>query len=95
MPNPIINKINIPEVGVAIIGTTVSTAVTEKLEYSPKAVAIFYGEVAKSCYIATGSKRVACVVAAGACTFALIPGAQQAPFMVACAAILRGVNRLK
>ncbi|EJK53451.1 hypothetical protein THAOC_27117, partial [Thalassiosira oceanica] len=72
----------------SFLGTSVSTALSEKLE-PPKAIAIFYGEIAKSCYIATGSKRVACVVAAGACTIALIPGAHQGPFIIACAGSLR------
>lgn len=87
MPN------TIPEVGAAIVTTSVGTAISEKLK-SPKAIVLFYGEIAKSCYVATGSKRVACVVAAGACTFGLIPGAHQAPFIAACVGTLRGANRL-
>ena len=55
---------------------------------------LFYYNVAKSCYKATGSKRVACAVAAGACGFALVPGPHQAPFIAACAASLKGVDKL-
>jgi len=41
----------------------VGTALSEGLK-SPKAVAMFYAGVAKSCYTSTGSKRVACIVSA-------------------------------
>ena len=85
MPNPIVPV-------VSSLGG-VGTAVSEGLK-SLKAIAIFYVDVAKSCYKATGSKRVACVVAAGACSLALVQGPHQDLFIVACAAILRGANKL-
>jgi len=84
MPHPILPVVS------SLGGAAVGTAVSEGLK-SPKAI---YFEVAKSCYKATGSKRVACAVAAGACGMALVPGPQQAPFIVACAASLRGANKL-
>ena len=61
---------------------------------SPNAIAMFYVDVAKSCYAATGSKRIACIVAAGGYGMAIVPGPHQTPFIVACAASLRGANKL-
>ena len=89
MPHPIVPAVT------ALGGVTIGTALAEGLK-SPKAVAIFYFEVAKSCYEATGSKRIACAVAAGACSLVLIlmPGPHQGPFIMACAGSLRGVNKL-
>lgn len=87
MPHPLIL------VASSLGGVALGTALSEGLT-SPKAIAVFYVEVAKSCYGATGSKRVACAVSAGACGFALVPGPHQAPFLVACAAALRGANKL-
>jgi len=87
MPHPIVPVVT------ALGGSAVGTALAENLR-SPKAIAIFYVEVAKSCYKATGSKRVGCALAAGACVFALTPGTHQAPFIAACAATLRGANKL-
>ena len=71
MPQPIVPVVS------SLGGAAVGTALSEGLK-SPKAATIFYVDVAKSCYKATGSKRVACVVAAGACGLALAPGPQQA-----------------
>ena len=87
MPHPLL------PVASSLSGVGISTALSEGLK-TPKAITIFYVDVAKSCYEATGSKRVACVFAAGACVLALTPGAHQAPFIAACAASLRGANRL-
>lgn len=87
MPHPILPAVT------ALGGSTVGTALSEGLK-SPKAIAIFYVEVAKSCYKATGSKRIACAVAAGACGLAIVLGPHQAPFIVACAASLRGADKL-
>jgi hypothetical protein len=77
----------------ALGGASVGTALSEGLK-SPKAIALFYVEIAKSCYTATGSKRIACAVAAGACGFALVPGPHQAPFIAACAESLKGASKL-
>ena len=87
MPNPAVSAVT------ALGGAAVGTALSEGLK-SPKAIALFYVGVTKSCYSATGSKRIACVVAAGACGFALVPGPHQAPFIAACAASLKGVSKL-
>jgi len=87
MPHPILPVVS--SLGGAAVGTALSEGLT-----SPKAIAIFYVDVAKSCYKATGSKRVACVVPTGACGLALAPGPHQATFIVACAASLRGANKL-
>lgn len=54
-------------------GAALGTALSENLK-SPKVIAIFYVEVAKSCYTATGSKRVVCAIAAVACGLVLVPG---------------------
>lgn len=78
---------------VSFTGTSFTTALAEGLT-SPKAVGLFYWGVAKSCHGATGSKLLACGLAAGACGFALVPGPHQGPFIVACVGTLRGVNRL-
>ena len=78
MPNPMV------PIASSLGGVAAGTALSEGLK-SPKAIALFYAEIAKSCYTATGSKRIACLVAAGACSFALVP-AHQAPFIVTCAA---------
>jgi hypothetical protein len=87
VPHPLI------PVATSLTAATLGTALAEGLK-SPKAVALFYVSVAKSCYSATGSKRVACAVAAGACGFAVIPGPHQAPFIAACVGSLRGVSKL-
>jgi predicted alpha/beta-fold hydrolase len=47
MPHPIV------PVGISLGGTALGTSLAEGLK-SPKAIAIFYVEVAKSCYKATG-----------------------------------------
>jgi len=87
MPHPI------KPVVTSVVGITVTTVISEQLK-SPKAIAAFYVGVAKSCYTATGSKRIACIAATGVCGLAIIPGPHQAPFMAACAASLRGANKL-
>ena len=78
----------------AIIGVGAGTMISESIIMSPKAVGLFYVGIAKSCYTATGSKRIACGVAAVVCSGALLPGPQQGPFIVACAAISRGTNKM-
>ena len=87
MPNPIVKPI------MAATGASIGTALAEGLT-SPKAVGLFYINVAKSCYGATESKRVACAVALGACGIAVVPGPHQAPFIVGCLSILRGVDKV-
>lgn len=87
MPHPLL------PVASSLSGVGITTALAEGLK-SPKAIAIFYVDVAKSCYKATGSKRVACAVAATACALALTPGPHQAAFIVACAGSRRGANKL-
>jgi len=89
MPHPLIPVTT--SLGGVAIGTALSEDVSLK---SPKTIAAFYLQVAKSCYKATGSKRVACVVAAGACGMVFMPGPHQGPFIAACAATLRGANKL-
>lgn len=66
---PIANVVTVVAVG---------TALSEGLK-SPKAVAMFYAGVAKSCYTSTGSKRVACIVSAGACGFTITPEPSTSP----------------
>jgi hypothetical protein len=73
-------------------GTAITTAVSEKLN-TPGAIVSFYVAAAKSCYKATGSKRITCLFAAGTCGLALVPGPHQNPFIVACATSLRGLNK--
>lgn len=87
MPHPL------APIATSLVGVATGTALSEGLK-SPTAIALFYVNVAKSCYQATGSKRIACVVAAGACGLAIVPGPHQAPFVAACAASLKGVNKL-
>lgn len=87
MPNPIIPVVT------SVVGITATTAISEQLK-SPKAVVAFYVGVTKSCYTATGSKRIACIAATGVCGLAIIPGPHQGPFIAACAASLRGINKL-
>ena len=89
MPIPLITK----EVAGAIIGVSVGTILEEKL-VSPKAIALFYADIVKACYVSTGSKRIACGTAALACGIALVPGAHQGPFIIGCAALARGANKL-
>ena len=87
MPHPLV------PVATSIAGAALGTALTEGLK-SPKAVALFYFSTAKSCYTATGSKRIACIVATGACGFAVLPGPHQAGFIAACVGSLKGVSKL-
>jgi hypothetical protein len=88
MPNPLI-----PVAG-AIVGVGTGTMISESALMTPKAIGLFYVKIAKACYVSTGSKRLACGVVALACVTAVIPGAHQGPFIVACAAASRGVNKL-
>ena len=77
-----------------VAGISSATMISEGALMTPKELGGLYVSIAKSCYIATGSKRLSCGVAAIVCGGALIPGAHSAPFFVACAAILRGTNNL-
>ena len=61
---------------------------------TPKDIVMFYVGVANSCYKATGSKRVACVVAAGTCGFTLVPGPHQPMYITACCVCLNGINKM-
>jgi len=88
MPNPLL-----PVAG-AVVGVGTGTMISESSLMSPKVIGLFYVEIAKACYISTGSKRIACGVAAIVCGTAVIPGPQQGPFIVACAAAARGANKL-
>lgn len=88
MPNPIS-----PVVG-AIVGVSTGTMISERVLMTPKAIALFYVQIAKDCYVSTGSKRLACGVAALACGVALVPGPHQWSFVVACATASRGANKL-
>lgn len=88
MPNPLL-----PVAG-AVVGVGTGTMISESALMTPKAIGLFYVEIAKACYVSTGSKRIACGVAALTCGTALIPGPHQGPFIVACAAADRGANKL-
>lgn len=88
MPVPIVTA------ATSLVGVGAGTMLSEGKLISPKAIGLFYVEIAKSCYVATGSKRIACIVAAASCGMAIVPGAHQAPFIVACAAAARGANKL-
>ena len=57
MPNPLL-----PVAG-AIIGASTGTMMSESVLMTPKAIGLFYVQVAKDCYISTGSKRIACTAA--------------------------------
>jgi len=85
MPNPIVG---------ALIGAGTGTMISESALMTPKAIALFYVQIAKDCYVSTGSKRIACVVATVACGATLIPGPHQGPFISSCAAAFRGANKL-
>jgi len=88
MPNPIL-----PVAG-AIVGVGAGTMISESALMTPKAIALFYVQIAKDCYVSTGSKRIACGAAALACGVALVPGPHQGPFIFACATASRGANKL-
>ena len=75
-------------------GISLATMIYEGAPMTPKELGGLYVSIAKSCYTATGSKRLSCGVAAIVCGGALIPGAHSIPFFGACAAILRGTNNL-
>lgn len=88
MPNPL------SPIAGAVVGVGTGTMISERALMTPKAIGLFYVGVAKTCYTATGSKRIACGVAGLACVTALVPGPHQGPFIVACAAAARGANKL-
>jgi len=88
MSNPLL-----PVAG-AIVGVGTGTMISESALMTPKAIGLFYVQIAKDCYVSTGSKRIACGVATLACGVALLPGPHQGPFIVACAAASRGANKL-
>jgi len=85
MPNPIV---------CGLIGAGTGTMLSENALMSPKAIALFYVQIAKDCYVSTGSKRIACVAATVVCSATLVPGPHQAHFIGSCAAALRGANKL-
>jgi len=68
MPNPLLPIAN------AVVGVGTGTMISERALMTPKAIGLFYVGIAKTCYTSTGSKRIACAVAALACGTALIPG---------------------
>jgi hypothetical protein len=78
----------------AVVGVGTGTMISESALLTPKAIGLFYVGIAKACYVSTGSKQVACVIAALACGTALLPGPHQGPFIVACAAAARGADKL-
>lgn len=88
MPNPLLPAV------VTAAGVSTGTMIAERAIMNPKEIGLFYVGIAKSCYAATGSKRIACGVTAAACITSLIPGPHQGSFIVACAAAARGTNRL-
>ena len=88
MPNPLL-----PITG-ALIGVSTGTMISESILMSPKTIILFYGGIAKACYKSTGSKRAACGLAALTCAAAVLPGPQQGAFIIACAAVARGANKL-
>ena len=75
-------------------GISIATMIYEGAPMTPKELGGLYVSIAKSCYTATGSKRLSCGVAAIVCGGALIPGPHSAPFFAACLGILRGTNNL-
>ena len=77
-----------------VIGISGATMAYEGAIMTPKEMGVMYVSIAKSCYTATGSKRLSCGVAAIVCGGALIPGPHSAPFFAACLGILRGTNNL-
>jgi hypothetical protein len=83
------SKVILPATNLAL-----STMVAEKKFMSLSEIAYFYVGVAKTCHASTGSKRVACAVAAVSCIGAVIPGPHQSAFLVACGAASRGANEL-
>lgn len=88
MPNPLL------PIAANVVGVSVGTMVAEKVLMSPKTIGLFYVDIAKACYASTGSKRIACGVAALTCGTALIPGPHQGTFLVACATAARGANKI-
>jgi hypothetical protein len=89
MPHPL------APVATCLVKVATVTTLSEGLK-SPKAIALFYGNLAKSCYEATGSKRIVCAVAGRACglVIVIVPGPHQAPFIAVCTASLKGANKL-
>lgn len=58
MPNPLL-----PVVGAAV-GVSTGTMISESALMTSKEIGLFYVAIAKTCYTSTGSKRIACAVAA-------------------------------
>jgi len=88
MPNPLLSVVS------TTVGVSTGTMIAESALMTPKKIGLYYVGIAKACYASTGSKRIACGVAAIVCGTALIPGPQQGPFIAACAAAARGANKL-
>jgi hypothetical protein len=84
----------VPAAG-ALLGTSAATMFSERMLMSPKNLALYYYQVGQGCYVATGSKRVACGVVVATCTIACIPGAQQTALFLACTQALRGLHKMK
>ena len=78
----------------AIVGIGTGTMISESALMTPKAIALFYVQITKDCYVSTGSKRIACGAATVICGIALVPGPHQVPFITSCAAAFRGANKL-
>jgi len=66
MPNPLL-----PIAGAAV-GVSIGTIISESALMTPKKITLFYVGIAKACYVSKGSKRLACGVAAIACSTTLI-----------------------
>jgi len=64
MPNPLL-----PIAG-AVVGVGTGTIISESALMTPKAIGLFYVQIAKDCYVSTGNKRIACGVATLACAAA-------------------------
>jgi len=88
MPNPLLDLAG------AAVGVGAGTMISERTLMTPKAFGLFYVEIAKACYASTGSKRIACGVAALTCGAALIPGPHQGAFILGCGTVARGANKL-
>ena len=54
MPYPLVPVV------ISLVGVVTGTVLSKGLK-SPKAIVLFYVNVAKSCYKTTGSKRIACL----------------------------------
>jgi hypothetical protein len=88
MPNPLV-----PIAGAAT-GLCTGTILSDGKLMTPKEIGSFYVSIAKACYVATGSKRVACAAVLISCGIVVGPDPHQVPFIVACAAAARGADKL-